>query len=126
MVREDLVAPAGQGGNGGGGKHGGGQHGRSDQRERKTAGGGWRNWRGKGKARGKLASAWVEEMGGYLSVPEVEISGTEEFMEAFVNKSRPAVIKVTRGTRVSWGRGYIHTRVLSASLKFVLCWVFLH
>lgn len=39
-------------------------------------------------------SAWVEEAGGYLSIPEVEISGPEEFMEEFVNKSKPAVIKV--------------------------------
>ncbi|CAM9293620.1 unnamed protein product [Ectocarpus sp. 6 AP-2014] len=48
---------------------------------------------GEGGKREGAASAWVEEAGGYLSLPEVEISGPGEFMEAFVNKSKPAVIK---------------------------------
>ncbi|CAM9512172.1 unnamed protein product [Ectocarpus sp. 12 AP-2014] len=48
---------------------------------------------GAGGKREGAASAWVEEAGGYLSLPEVEISGPEDFMEAFVNKSKPAVIK---------------------------------
>lgn len=47
-----------------------------------------------GGKRDGAPSSWVEEAGGYLSLPEVEISGPEEFMGAFVNRSKPAVIKV--------------------------------
>ncbi len=98
VVREDLAAPSEQGGGGGGGKERGQQHGRRNQQDDTTTGGGRRGRPGRGRARGELASAWVEEQGGYLSLPEVDISGAEEFMGEFVNKSRPAVIKVTSRT----------------------------
>lgn len=39
--------------------------------------------------------SWVEEVGGFLSLPEVEVFDGDEFAAAFVNRSRPAVIKVT-------------------------------
>ena len=92
VVRQDLTATTRQGGDypdehrDGEGEEGIGtgrdQAGRGNERTR--AGG-----------KGGASSAWVEEAGGYLSVPEVDISGPEEFMEVFVNKSKPAVIKVT-------------------------------
>lgn len=86
----------GEGGVGVGGREGGG------------GGGGWRTW-GKGKREGGggregkgsgeggrnvATHRWVKEIGGFLSLPEVEVSDGKEFMEAFVNRSRPAVIKV--------------------------------
>lgn len=37
---------------------------------------------------------WVEDQGGYLEVPELTIGSAEELMGEFVNRSRPAVIKV--------------------------------
>lgn len=36
----------------------------------------------------------MESQGGYLEVPEVVIDGSEQFVGEFVNRSRPAVIKV--------------------------------
>ncbi|CAB1109810.1 unnamed protein product [Ectocarpus sp. CCAP 1310/34] len=57
---------------------------------------------GAGVKREGAPSAWVEEAGGYLSLPEVEISGPEEFMEAFVNKSKPAVIKDGFAPKEAW------------------------
>lgn len=52
---------------------------------------------GRGGGRGDVATTphWVENAGGFLSLPEVEVLDGQEFMEAFVNRSRPAVIKVT-------------------------------
>jgi len=91
VIREDLAAPSGQGGGGRGREKG--------QQDDTNTGGGGRNGRWKWRARGELASAWVEEQGGYLSLPEVEISSAEEFMGEFVNKSTPAVIKVLRLSR---------------------------
>lgn len=37
---------------------------------------------------------WVERQGGYLEVPEVAVGSAEELMGEFVNRSRPAVVKV--------------------------------
>eukprot|EP00903_Cladosiphon_okamuranus_P016604 g15317.t1 len=107
VVREDLAADGDKqnrggrrkpwflGGTGGKrerqrpeGKAGGVPHGESNGAETEQGGNG-----GKGEKRGDFASAWVEDLGGYLSLPEVEISSAEEFMSEFVNKSRPAVIK---------------------------------
>lgn len=109
VVREDLAAdPAEQDSGGSSGSSGGRRsllfpRGRKRKREGGGggggSGGGGDTERGGGETGGKtggLASAWVEDMGGYLSLPEVEISSAEEFMSVFVNKSRPAVIKVTR------------------------------
>ncbi|CAN0160535.1 unnamed protein product [Pylaiella littoralis] len=80
VVQGDLAAASAVGeGKGGGGGGGGVEEGKGGQKGREVASLG--------------SSAWVEESGGYLSLPEVEISGAEEFMEAFVNRSRPAVIK---------------------------------
>lgn len=117
VVREDLAAeyadPDG-GGNGSGDqrkrwllgrrrgkkeaqRRGGSEEARREGVEESGRGGGGGGGGGTtGGKRGGLASGWVEDLGGYLSVPEVEISSAEEFMGAFVNKSRPAVIKVTR------------------------------
>lgn len=94
VVRGDLAAATGTatatagGGGGGGGADGDRRHGG-----------------GEGGAASSASSAWVEESGGYLSLPEVEISGAEEFMEAFVNRSRPAVIKVKGGDGDRGGGG---------------------
>lgn len=39
---------------------------------------------------------WVEELGGFLEIPEVVITGgAREFRREFVERSRPAVIKVS-------------------------------
>lgn len=37
---------------------------------------------------------WVENAGGFLSLQESVVKDGREFAEAFVNRSRPAVIKV--------------------------------
>ncbi|CAM9573509.1 unnamed protein product [Scytosiphon promiscuus] len=58
--------------------------GKADQRRGGEGGGGITK---------ETATAWVGAAGGYLSLPEVRVSSTEEFMGEFVNKSRPAVIK---------------------------------
>lgn len=47
-----------------------------------------------GEERQNFTPSWVEDLGGFLSIPEVDIVDENHFMEAFVNRSRPAVIKV--------------------------------
>lgn len=113
VVREDLAADRAKqnsGGSSGGRKRRWILGGRGGRKEHQRPGGieegaphggdcgeeSGRGVGGTGGKRGSLASAWVEDLGGYLSLPEVEISSAEEFMGEFVNKSRPAVIKVTR------------------------------
>ena len=47
------------------------------------------------EAESTRAPRWVEEAGGFLAVAEVEgFPAGREFAEAFVNQSRPVVIKV--------------------------------
>lgn len=121
VVREDLSAdPAKQSGGASSGGSGdgrrrlwflGGRKGKNDDQGGPGRGGrgalqgdgggeeSGRRGGGAGAKRGRLASAWVEDLGGYLSLPEVNISSAEDFMGEFVNKSRPAVIKVTRPAR---------------------------
>lgn len=116
VVREDLAADLKEQGGGGGGSSSissdGSRRktwfwqGRKGKLDDRRPGGGETQLReggkgetrrgpgGKGGKRGEPASAWVEELGGYLSLPEVEISTAEEFVGEFVNRSRPAVIKV--------------------------------
>lgn len=44
--------------------------------------------------RGSSTPPWVEDAGGYRSVAEVDILDGQHLMKAFVNQSRPVVIKV--------------------------------
>lgn len=62
------------------------RNGRGRKKQERGGGGG-----GGGK---EAATAWVEAAGGYLSLPQVQVSNAAEFRGDFVNKSRPAVIKV--------------------------------